>query len=240
MGEEKRKQKRVSSRIPVQFPDRDSAERVTMNVSRHGILVADPAEHKEGGLVRLRLMVPPQQRPVDILGRVAWRNEMDGMHVMGIHFISMDSKERANWNSFIGVIEGLEDTDAFTGDKKKAKPTPAPAAPAPDGERRRSERRQASFIVRFRDTARMEQFITENLSEGGMFLRTPVLKAVGDRIQVVVVHPVTNHDFELDAEVVHVNAASSDTEQKGMGLKFLPLDEEEKGKLERFTAGADK
>jgi c-di-GMP-binding flagellar brake protein YcgR len=92
-------------------------------------------------------------------------------------------------------------------------------------------------MVRFRNTKRLEEFISQNLSTGGMFLSTPVLKPEGEKVSVVVIHPISGKDFSIDAEVVRVNRLPTETEAKGMALQFLNLVDDKKNELESFLKG---
>lgn len=201
-------------------------ESQTLNVSRNGIFVRDVAQ-AENSLVRLRLYVPPDQYKIEIFGRVAWKGEVGGMKGAGIHFLNLDSADRDHWITFVAQVENLDHAG------EPSKPTLGTSA-----ERRTAPRHKASYMVRFRSPERLQDFITTNLSSGGMFLGTPVLKNLGDRVQVVLVHPDQDKDFELEAEVVRINDTPSEAEAKGMALKFLELSTERKEALDLFLKPA--
>jgi len=105
----------------------------------------------------------------------------------------------------------------------------APSAPT----RRRAPRYAASFLVRLKDKTRLKKFYTKDISTGGMFLKTPLLKKVGDEVEVILVHPETDQEFQLAGTVVRVVATVSEASQ-GMGIKFHELDEEQQQALIEF------
>jgi len=87
--------------------------------------------------------------------------------------------------------------------------------------------------VRLRDRERMRDFYTHDISTGGMFLKTPLLKEHGEDLDIVLIHPETKEEFPLEARVVRV-VNSMNREQKGMAVEFLDVSEEKKKSLREF------
>jgi len=225
---EKRRAPRISSRIRSEFLEKNRVEAITLNVSRNGIFVQTDAARPLNSLVRLKVYIPPDQRTIEIFGRVARKGTFEDKSGIGIHFLELASADREAWLSYVALVEKLNagSTDSLS-----------PSAPLPRSERRSSPRTSASFMVRFKSTQRLEEFVSQNLSEGGMFLATPVLKPVGERIQVVVIHPTSAKDFEIEAEVIRINEEPTEDEPKGMALKFISLNQQRQAELKTFLAG---
>jgi uncharacterized protein (TIGR02266 family) len=230
--EDKRRFGRIHSKVRCEFIERKKIDTFTVNVSRNGIFVADTTERHTNNLVRLKLYPPPDNKPIEIFGRVAWKGNVRNQNGYGIQFLKLDSNDRNQWVEYVAQVETLD------GGHSASSHHHSPTAAAP--EKRTSPRSKASFMVRFRTAERLEQFVSHNLSEGGMFLSTPVLRATGDRVQVVLVHPETDEDFEIEAEVAHVNPVDSEEGKKGMGLKFISLSEESKVALDAFIKSKKK
>jgi len=90
-----------------------------------------------------------------------------------------------------------------------------PVAPV----RRKKPRFVASFLVRLKDKERLKKFYTKDISTGGMFLKTPLLKKQGDDVEVVLVHPETDQEFHLGGTVVRVES-SQEMASRGMAIEF--------------------
>ncbi len=234
---EQRRSDRISSRIRAEIIGRRTVETYTVNVSRNGVFLRDKAEHQVNSVVRVRLFLPPEKIVINVLGRVAWRGQKDSFDGVGIQFLNMDTDARKTWLEFVAQVESLDATSrSIHVEEPPEKPAPLPSPP-PEPERRTTPRTRASFMVRFRSKNRLEHFMTNNLSQGGMFLKTPVLRQVGERVQVVIIHPDTELDFEIEAEVAHINEQTSEKGPKGMGLKFVAITPELQQALAQFIAG---
>ena len=232
--EKNRKTDRTPSRIRAQLVQKNVTETTTINVSRNGVFLKETSERAVNSLIRLRLFLPPDQKSIEVFGRVAWKGKAAGVDGVGVQFLNVDSKDRAKWLEFIGEIEALTGSHKVS-ESESGLPSVGPADQK--SERRAFTRTTASFMVRFRTRERLEHFIANNVSQGGMFLRTPVLRPIGERVQVVIIHPETDRDFEIEAEVAHTNEHGTPENPKGMGLKFHELRPETKTALDAFIKG---
>jgi len=202
--------------------EKPPVEAVTVNVSHNGMLVRASHDRSIDSFARMRLFLPPKLEPIEILGRVASKIHVGGKEVLGIHFIDFPSEEREKWMTCLKRIEAL------AGDEGPA--------PEPDGDRRASKRIATAFMVRFKSGRGLEEFVTQNISSGGMFLATTTEKPVGEKVRLVVIHPVTDQTFELKAEVVRNETnASAPAGVTGIGLRFLELTPAKEEKLREFV-----
>jgi uncharacterized protein (TIGR02266 family) len=71
----------------------------------------------------------------------------------------------------------------------------------------------------------------ENISLGGISIRTATPEALGTRVYITINFPDLNESIEAEGEVVWVNH----DEPKDMGVKFLGLSESDKAVLRRYT-----
>lgn len=213
----------------MEFLDKNRTAGATINVSRNGVCLASSTPRAVNGLVRLKLFLPPNEDPIEIFGKVAWQGVTRSEAGIGIHFLEIESRDRDRWVEFVSQVERLNAGDTAS--------TPSSAQESPVVERRASPRTTASFMVRFRSRKRLDEFVSQNLSAGGMFLSTPVLRPEGEKVSVVIIHPISGKDFSIDAEVVRANRTATENEMKGMALKFLNLDDEKQTELEAFLKG---
>ena len=88
----------------------------------------------------------------------------------------------------------------------------------PSTERRSDPRQQRALKIRFWKHGRAEPFegVSANLSAGGIFIATPDSQPVGCRLVVRFLEPEVG--FVAEAEVIH-------SEDSGMGIRFLSIDE---------------
>ncbi len=225
---ERRTSTRIASRIRVIFLEKTRTETTTLNVSRNGIFVQDKGERPLNSLLRLLLHPPGEESAIELLGRVAWKGSVEDVKGVGVHFLKLDSDDRDRWIRFVSQVEALDALDPLAGAPEKKQT-----------DRRSARRKMASFMVRFKTKARLDEFVSTNISSGGMFLETPVLKPEGEQVQIVIVHPDHDRDFEILAEITRVNPTKTESESKGMALKFLELTDETEKELREFLDSSD-
>ena len=94
----------------------------------------------------------------------------------------------------------------------------------PSTERRGDPRQSQALKVRFWKHGRAEPFegVSANLSAGGIFIASPDSQPVGCRLVVRFLEPEVG--FVAEAEVIH-------SEDSGMGIRFLSIDELMEGLL---------
>jgi len=103
----------------------------------------------------------------------------------------------------------------------------------PEPVRRRAPRYTAAFLVRLKDQNLLKTFYTTDISTGGMFLKTPLLKRAGDVVELYLVHPETDQEFKLSGTVKRVVSEAAVTEQ-GLGIELDPLDDDLRWTLINF------
>jgi hypothetical protein len=156
----------------------------SVDVGRHGLFVTHPSPPRERHVVMLNIHLPDGAiRATAMVSRVVDRP--NGQGGMGVQFFALAEDQKARWDRFIAELDGQRQVE--------------PLGPT------RSD--VASFYVKPRHLDRLKAFYAENVLNGRMELATPVLKAVGNDVNMVVVHPLTQEEFTLRGVVtaVHVD-----------------------------------
>ncbi len=224
-SDEKRRYERHRVSLPVEIIFRNSSSfAVTANISRHGAYLRTDSPAPERQLVKLSFKLPHGQE-LDVMGMVSrsiFPNDSSGWAPgMGVDFFSIGSEEKDIWEMFLKQLS------------KGTKVKDMEELSIPDPVKRKAPRFATSFLVRMHDKERLRDFYTKDISNGGMFLKTPLLKSEGDELEILLIHPESKREFGLGAKVVRV-LKTQDRTKKGMALEFLPLDEKQKKQLEDF------
>ena len=104
-------------------------------------------------------------------------------------------------------------------------------------DRRAHPRFPLVLAVEYPDSAARIRDQTENLSAGGLFIRTERQFAAGDRVTLLVSFPDVPDPVEIVVEVKRVRAAEG-TQPAGVAVWIPPDREEDRRKLERLTRAA--
>lgn len=94
--------------------------------------------------------------------------------------------------------------------------------------------------MRFRDYDEFLTQYTENISQGGLFIRTQQLKEVNQVVRLWLTLPGLEGDVEIIARVAHLRTPEQAAElglAPGMGLEFLELDFAVKQRLSDYFLG---
>jgi Tfp pilus assembly protein PilZ len=94
----------------------------------------------------------------------------------------------------------------------------------------------AVVMLRVPDRESLRALVQRDIARGGMFLKTPLVKEVGEKIAVVIVHPETDEEFHLDGTVVR-RVLTGPPDQRGLGIFFRALAPEREAHLHDFVDG---
>jgi uncharacterized protein (TIGR02266 family) len=101
---------------------------------------------------------------------------------------------------------------------------------------RKSERLQHELLVAYRT---VDGFITDwavNISRGGIFINTRNPLPAGSIVRLIVSLPDAAFPFDLTGRVIRTQPPGGENDaMPGMGLEFVDIDEEKKGRLARFV-----
>lgn len=153
----------------------------SVDVGRHGLFVAHPNPPLERHVVMLNVHLPDGPiRATAVVSRVATHPR--GVQGMGVQFFALAEDAKHRWDRFMADLDGA----------------PAPA----HGGTGRSD--VASFYIKPRDPERLAAFHQDSVLPGRVELHTPLLKAVGSLVSLVVVHPLTHNEFVFNGVVEEV------------------------------------
>jgi uncharacterized protein (TIGR02266 family) len=103
-----------------------------------------------------------------------------------------------------------------------------------DQTRRKYVRYPAEFKVRIPTVEKLEDFLTRDISVGGIFLATEREIKKGAQVRLVVVHPKTGEEFPIVGQVARV-APKSESSPQGLGVRFIDMTDERKAEFEKFV-----
>lgn len=207
---ERRRSDRYPARLQVDFIERKGNRRVeTVDVGRHGIFVRMVDPPAERLLCQLQIHLP--KGPISVLAVVARRVAPDPGRVpgAGLQFFVLAPEAKDGWDEYVRTLRGEQ-------------------SPA---DQRNQPRRLASFLVKLRDVSRLREVYTRDISDGGLFVATPVVRPVGSEVSLVVVHPVTDEEFELTGTVVR----HQDGPPKGMAIRLTHFGERDREDFKHFV-----
>jgi hypothetical protein len=188
----------------------------TADVSRHGLFLATPTPARERQLLILRIPLPDGGHPIDVMASVARSIPEDLAQEralkagMGVNFFALTEDNKERWERFLASLRGE---------------TPKPQAPGSN---------RPTFLLQPKDQERLRLFEAREFALGSMFLRTPVLRRVGESLRLILLHPVSDEEFPLLAQVVRVSDGSG-AEPKGMVLDFQTLEHPQRAAFHEFV-----
>ena len=210
-AEEKRNRARIEARLRIQVVGVDEYDRnYTGNVSKDGIFLEtdDPSLKHDQKLELLIYLDEEDDEPLRVIGKVVRfekPNQIGKASGVGIEFLKIESSRARTFDKF---LEKLLDARGLGC--------------------RRVPRANVQVQVEIKTEKEARQALTANLSKGGTFLKIKVDDyEIGDKLQVVLVHPTTKRKFVLHGKVVHVRKGETqDTDfGEGVGVQFTDLSE---------------
>lgn len=102
---------------------------------------------------------------------------------------------------------------------------------------RREPRLPAEVKVDYRSIGSFMTDYAENISQGGLFIRTSLPLPVGERVRLRLTLPDGDAPFALDGVVKWVSTLRDrDERPAGMGIEFVDFNDEVKGKLSALVS----
>ena len=204
---ERRARPRVETKVTVKVGGRDEErETYTGNLSKSGVFLETMEPFaKVGEKIQMKIILPHASEPVKVSGKVARivkPNHVGSSPGMGIQFLRVEARQA---RTFDRLIDRLLDARGIGC--------------------RKYPRLKMQIIVELKSKQQIKQTIAENVSKGGLFLRTSVDGLVlGDTLNVVLFHPSSKRKFTSEAEVVHIRKGESKISEdfvEGVGIRFL-------------------
>jgi hypothetical protein len=198
--------KRLDPRYPCRLRvalhiGRKVVEGWTEDIGMHGVRLRAAHVPHERELVRLTLLVPPEQHIV--LSGMAVRNmpplEGDDVPGVAIQLYGVDGTALAAWQDVVARVRASHEE----------RPASSPDEPLDGG--------RAVLELELRSRAELEVLATLDLPRGHMFVVTDLALAAGADLDVDVIHPETRRAFRLRAVV---RRARGGIDARGLEIEF--------------------
>lgn len=198
MGEvkEQRRSPRFRHDLKVELFDKRGARVLhAVDVARHGLFLTTADPPRDRHLVQLLVYLP--EGPIKVAATVmrTVKTKADHDEGVGVQFFALSEDAKRRWDDF---VFGLQRTTPPRGiAKPKLDDKREPESPPATG---------ATFLVKLKTVERLREFSQTHLHSGGTVLFTPVLRAAGEHVTLVCVHPRTDEEFHLPGVVHKVHA----------------------------------
>ena len=226
-GVEKRRDRRYRYQMPaILVRGTREATLLTGDVGFRGLFLRtnDPPPLRQ--LLQVKLKLPPTDDELTVHAMAVFvvpPGAAGRAPGVGLQLYAVNGEARQQWDRFVRWVsktypESLE---------VPVKPDPA----ALDVVTRQFPRVHRALLVRAQSIKDLQPFVTEDVSRGGMFLRTDLEIAIGSELRLLVTHPLTGLTFAVDT-VVRRRVAHP-PERAGVGVELFGLDEKRR---EEFAA----
>ncbi len=211
--------------------------RVAVSVSSGGVF-AESVDHLPiGELVQLVAAIPGgAMTALATVERVVLSEEaafVGGIPGLGLRFFLMDDSLQVRWDEYLVGVNIKQ--VALPGDPDAAEHR----RDVPLLLSRRSQkepRRGLRLALRVKDRDQLRALYTLNVSKSGMFVATTRPLPAGSKLELAVIHPITEREYPLEGLVRWVCDAGDESEQ-GMGLELLFPDGSENAFLRFVNEG---
>jgi hypothetical protein len=230
MSARERRDTRYRVRVPVTIVARSGdVLALTDDISFRGAFLRLDRLPPKMQLLQMRFALPPSDAPLVLHGmgvHLVQPGAGDGRPPgVGVEFYGLDGEPRRTWETFVRYIR-----DTFPESERE------PVVRAPAGAvavvNRRHARHAAELRVEIEPRDALLSFVTENISRGGMFIRTDLALGEGTTVRVHLVHPETQVTFGLEC-VVRRRVFGTDA---GLGVEFANMTDRTRADLARFVS----
>lgn len=215
-------------------------EQYSENISKGGMFVRSQKKFELNQEITLIVDMPGVESPLQLRALVVHSSE----HGVGLQFTQMDDDTRKAIDKFVDHAVSAEARKASSkamesgsGDAPKARATASPAETAAGktgADRRKAARVPARLVVRFSSPKAFLQQYTENISKGGIFIRSDSPLPVGQEVTITLHLPLTQRQIEAAGLVKHNHGGENDS-PKGMGIEFTDLTDEDRKLVEAYV-----
>ncbi|MBI5493445.1 MAG: PilZ domain-containing protein [Deltaproteobacteria bacterium] len=237
MSDDRRRFSRFPASVPVRCKHRGDVETLlTEDVSRHGAFLLTDAPKPAGTLLQLTFDLPGGRavESLCVVKRALGKDEPGGPG-MGVDFFALEQDDKSAWEVFVAERDAAftpppppEHAAVLTLHAPVESPPPMEDLPLPvPAEHARAAptaRASACFLLRLRDVDALRQFHARDVTQGITFIHTPVLRDPGERVEVVLIHPETDEEHRLPAQVAQ--AREDPAGDHGLSIRFDPLSED--------------
>ena len=198
---EARRHPRIKCEIPVRLVRAQGIlELRSVDVSREGLMVLSDVKPRPREVIKL-VVFPPKGPPIKAMALVA-RLIPGPPPGLGLQFFSLASEDRERWEEFLRELEPTLDEEKIF--------TPHRYPPA-----------KSLYVLRPPNAGALLAFAEQDIKSGTLHLAAPDEPVdVGDRVNIFLVHPITEEEYELCGEVIRVTAAAGDRPE-GIGVELV-------------------
>jgi Tfp pilus assembly protein PilZ len=227
---EKRRDKRYRYQMPaVLVRGTREARLLTGDVGYRGLFLRtdDPPPLRQ--LLQVKLKLPPTEDELTLHAMAVFvvpAGAAGRAPGVGLQLYAMSGEARQQWERFVRWV-------AKTHPESLEAPV-KPVATVLDAVNRQFPRVRRALSVRAQSIRDLQPLVTEDVSRGGMFLRTGLDVAIGSELRLLVTHPLTGHTFAVDTVVRR--RVDHPPERAGLGVELFGLDETRR---EEFAALAE-
>ncbi len=233
MGDiEKRRDKRYRYRMPaVLVRGTREVPLLTGDVGYRGLFLRtdDPPPLRQ--LLQVKLNLPPESSPFTVHAMAVFvvpAGTPGRDPGAGLQLYAVSGEARQRWDRFVQWV-GQSHPESLETPVKAA-------AQAPDTVNRQYPRIRRELSVRAQSIRDLHLLVTEDVSRGGMFLRTGIDLAIGSEVRLLVAHPLTGQTVALDTVVRR--RVEHPPDRAGLGVELFGLDEKRREEFAEL-AGLD-
>jgi Tfp pilus assembly protein PilZ len=206
---ERRTKPRIETKVKVRIGGRESdSETYVGNLSKSGVFLETKEPFvKVGEKIQMQLEIPNSNESIRVMGRVARivrPNQLTEAPGVAISFLRVEARQTKLFDRFIDQLLDVRGIGS-----------------------RHYPRAKTQVVVELRSKAAARKVVTDNLSYGGLFLKTPIEGfSLGDHLNVILVHPTSKRKFAAEVEVVHLRKGESGIRHdfvEGIGVAFVDL-----------------
>ena len=226
-GVEKRRDRRYRYQMPaVLVRGTREATLLTGDVGFRGLFLRtdDPPPLRQ--LLQVKLKLPPGDDVLTVHAMAVFvvpAGALGRAPGVGLQLYALNGEARQQWERFVRWV-------AKTYPESLEAPV-KPVATALDAVNRQFPRVHRALSVRVQSVKDLQAVVTEDVSRGGMFLRTALDVPIGSELRLLITHPLTGQTFAVDT-VVRRRVAHP-PERAGVGVELFGLDEKRR---EEFAA----
>jgi len=224
-GADKRKHSRVKAKLVMRYRNADAlVEEYTRNISKGGLFVLTDNPYPLGSDIELTIELPDASGEIEAKARV--------MHVVPRDESDPSSRPGMGLELTDIPAEGREIIEGYVARQLK-KDGASSSLDRPDQPRKRSKLR-----VRFLDEQALKDEYLQNISHGGIFIKTRHPKQLNEILDLNLTHPKTGENLHVEGEVVRIVSEEESRrtgQPPGMGIRFVDVDEELAGKLKSLV-----
>jgi hypothetical protein len=212
----RRRSERFTVALPVTLKDGKGGESTrTSNISAHGIAVFSTNARPLRQYLELDIHLPENDVPITITAVVARHaDKLDAGQGtnspgLGLDFFLFDARAKQMWAQFLSEL------------RRKGVPAAAPLIPPPAPEPLEPAFDDTpTFIIKPRDLGRLWAFYRGEMTKGRVRIETPIIKPIGTRVELLVVHPSSQAEWVLEGSI----ATSNQNARGGRPVLEIELD----------------